>query len=124
MTLVTKIAVVHIAGNHYTTTQTRKMDYTNDQFIFLLEEVDRQGGARLPERCVGSVASYKLKDKITKTLTCFCGEESMLVIPYVPAASEKEIVKLKARGAGFATVCANCDSVGAWPRFEAALGED
>lgn len=95
------------------------MEYSPDELDDLISDVESQGGALLPETCEGRFAIYAIpgSDKTIKAQTCGCGNNTMLVAPYEPAANAKDRKKLLTRGAGFVRACAVCDDVGSWPRF-------
>lgn len=99
--------------------------YSPDQFNALVADVDRQGGALLPEPCQGRTLKYpKARGKgHDKAETCSCGNESMAVITYDLPDSKKLAQAMRDRGAGFARVCLVCDYGGLWPRFIKAVGE-
>lgn len=88
--------------------------YTDDLFIRLLDEVEKQGGSLLPERCAGK--KFRLKMKSGNTMrwkdywTTGCGYDSRFDVPYEPLLAhdaEKRVV----------TVCAVDDMMHLWPRF-------
>lgn len=91
------------------------MDYRLDAFEGLIKEVEFQGGALLPERCLPESVDYKQEGRteVPDTFTCGCGNFSRVVSPY---AGEGE-------NGNFITACAVCDNVGAWPRYEEAVKE-
>ena len=111
--------------------------YDND-FISLLEEVERQGGELLPETCLPGeyVITISKKGggvKKRKVLTTGCGNEHRLEIPYdpstpvaVPQTPTAEDPEPKAKrhagdhGLGKVIVCATDDAVDRWPRFAKA----
>lgn len=104
------------------------MDYTPDEFLVLLEEVERQGGVHLPDPCTPQ--SFRLKQpdakgemKWKEVFLTGCGKDMRFAVTYEPAAARnaKERQAMQERGAGFATVCARDDDMGKWPRF-AKLG--
>lgn len=98
------------------------MDYEYDQFAALVAEVERQGGALLPEKCEGTTIEYKMDKKIDKVRTCECGNETMLISTYEVSgfATKKKAVE---RGGGFVRACAVCDNVGEWARYAKALDD-
>lgn len=120
------------------------MNYNPDDFLRLMEEAERQGGAHLPDRC--EPGSYDLDmpngsgRRTTKTVkTSGCGQETQFVLPYDPAqkveipgyggpenadgepktatVSANDAKAMNQRLAGLLTVCAVDDNVGLWPRF-------
>lgn len=101
------------------------MNYSPDEWDALTEEVERQGGALLPDVCAGRFVSFTVKnsDRVTKAKTCGCGNESMAVTIYDPHKNQSVAKKMRERGAGFARVCLVCDSVGSWPDFEHVIAE-
>lgn len=101
------------------------MNYSPDEWDALTAEVERQGGALLPDECKGRYVSFPVKnsDRMTKAQTCGCGNDSMAVTIYEPHKNANVAKKMRSRGAGFARVCLVCDSVGAWPSFAHVLEE-
>lgn len=101
------------------------MDYSPDEWPLLVAEIERQGGAVLPDPCVGTVAKFASpnKTRINKTYTCHCHtpgdpRQSMFVAVYDASDDEEENKALRERGAGFVRACVRCDGAGLWPRFE------
>ncbi len=101
------------------------MDYTHEEWPLLVAEIERQGGALLPEQCTGTVVKFPSpnKTRVNKSRTCNCHTEgdprqTMFVATYDVADNEKEAKKLRDRGAGFVRACARCDGAGFWPRYE------
>lgn len=102
------------------------MNYSPDGFNALHLEVDRQGGALLPDVCSPQSIEFRIKDGYIKNdkqkrVTCGCGNLSRFVLPYKGEDKDKK--------ASFVTFCAVCDSGGAWPRtckavYEADPGAD
>lgn len=92
------------------------MNYSPDEFLALVQEVERQGGAHLPDECEPVTINYKIGNRKTKVNSCHCGNESIFVTVYEPTA-DAEKRNAKARGGGFARTCAVCDEMGAWPRY-------
>lgn len=93
------------------------MDYSADAFNMLYTEIERQGGALLPDSCLPldiefTVPPYtkaqKLKGKDGEG-TCGCGNQTRFVHTYDPGP--------EAAKPGFVTACAVCDSAGGWPRY-------
>lgn len=97
--------------------------YSPNQFTTLCEEVDRQGGAVLPDTCVPELLKFPKpqSDKVDLAETCHCYNESMAVVTYDPSDTDERRKKMAERGAGFARVCLVCDAAGLWPRFDKAL---
>lgn len=102
------------------------MGYEPDQWVELISAVEGVGGALLPDKCQGKMIPFSIpkSDQVTKARTCNCKNKSMFVIPYEPAGNKKQKQEMRERGAGFARVCAVCDSVGAWPKFEHVMEDD
>lgn len=94
------------------------MDYSFEQFAALAAEVESQGGGHLTDECAPSVIQYAKPpgDKYDEVNSCHCGNESIFVTVYDPGSEDQR--KL---GSGFARACAVCDSMGAWPRYAAAM---
>ena len=97
--------------------------YSPDEFNALVAEVDRQGGALLPDLCEGRVLKYAKPRSKNHDLaqTCHCGNESMAVVTYEPSDDEEKDRQMRERGAGFARVCLVCDLAGLWPRYQEAV---
>lgn len=96
------------------------VQYSADDWQALQAEVDRQGGAILPEECIGEVLNFEAigpGGKGTRTRTCRCGNQSMAVLVYEPHVPAKDIAAVKARGGGFLRMCLTCDAAGVWPKF-------
>lgn len=101
------------------------MDYLPDEWPLLVSEIERQGGAMLPDFCLGSIAKFSSPNatRVTRVKTCHCHKDgdtvqTMFVSTYTPSDDEDESQELRERGAGFVRACAVCDSAGQWPRFE------
>lgn len=99
------------------------MDYEIDEFNALVSEIERQGGALLPDKCEGQIIEYKLDKKVDKVKTCECGNSTVTVSTYdaTPYAVKKKALE---RGGGFIKACAVCDSIGLWPRYIKAVSDD
>lgn len=99
------------------------MNYEPDDFLALLEEVERKGGAHLSVPCIPHEYKIKLPDasgrmRSRRSFTASCGKDAMFAVPYEPVArSPEEKKSMLERGAGFATVCAVDDDLGRWPRY-------
>jgi hypothetical protein len=128
------------------------MNYSPDDFMRLMEEAERQGGAHLNERCVPG--KYKLplpvagkeKPQMREIFTTGCNSEALFVIPYDPArhvvipsyngkddpAGDDKTMTVSVadnnatmnRGGGFTRVCAVDDDIGRWPRFQKAIKDE
>ena len=102
------------------------MNYSPDDFLRLLEEVERQSGVHLPEPC--TARSWRMQQPDAKgdmrwreVFATGCGKDKRFAVPYEPAAtSAKERQAMKERGAGFVYACAVDDDMGKWPRFAEA----
>ena len=105
------------------------MDYSPDAFAALWDEIEKQSGAMLPDKCETGSAAYTDPPYIqnlgvAKNVTCGCNNESRFVILYdIEPGTPKEERNRRKAGSGYATVCAVCDSVGAYPRFCEAVYE-
>lgn len=99
------------------------MNYSPDDFLTLLEEVERQGGVHLPDPCTAPSIRMKQPDaagnlKWKEVFLTGCGKDARFALPYEPAAeSAKDRQAMIERGAGFVTACAVDDDMGKWPRF-------
>lgn len=96
------------------------MSYSPDEWSALCDEIERTGGALLPDKCTGVTISFPVPGtrKKSKILTQHCEQETMLVIVYDPSMNDSERNSMSGRGAGYARVCGLCDAVGSWPRFQ------
>jgi hypothetical protein len=100
------------------------VSYHPNDLEALIEAVEEDRGAQLAEPCVGLPLRFKKPDpKDTSkqveytALTCNCAErddprEARLTIFYFGEDDENRQ----------ATVCANCDGVGEWPRYWDVVG--
>lgn len=97
-----------------------------EEIADIVATVEGQGGALLPDPCVGRKLTYTIppKNRKIKAETCGCyaehGMETMIVSTYDPSDSKKERKKMLARGAGYARACIVCDAVGDWPKIKEA----
>lgn len=93
------------------------MKYTRGSWEALAEAIEQQGGMLLPEPCLGGRIDYELPQKEAvpddPSTRCACGNETRAVIPYESIEFDKP-----QSGTELVSVCAVCDGVGAWPRFE------
>jgi hypothetical protein len=87
------------------------MNYSPEEFEALHAEIERQGGALLPDLCEQQTIVYEKplykRNKTEKRATCGCGNLTMFVSEY-PFSKNKS---------HFVTSCAVCDSMGDWPRY-------
>lgn len=102
------------------------MEYGPNEWTGLVAEVERQGGALLPDECRSELIP-ELSVHHNKAETCGCDNQSKLVSIYEPCDFKKTTGggptandQIK-RGSGFVTACAVCDDMGAWPRYEKAV---
>lgn len=92
------------------------MNYGQSAFEALVESIEGQGGAMLPETCTPEELSFKPPQKhIPGSFTQGCNNHSMAVVTYDPESDKAP------SGSGYVRVCAVCDAVGAMPRFEGAV---
>lgn len=122
------------------------MNYSPDNFLRLMDEAERQGGAHSSDVC--KPQNYKLKmpvpgnpskRKWRNYTTTGCGSEARFLIPYDPSKpvtvqhkgvttedrpTESSRAAMNERGAGMAVVCAVDDAMGLWPRFAHVIQED
>jgi hypothetical protein len=96
------------------------VNYSQEDFIKLIEEVEFQGGTHLDEDCEPVVVALKKehpRGKASRFKLARCGNPALFDIPYglenPGPAGEMGIIK----------VCAVDDSIGLWPRFKHALEE-
>lgn len=87
------------------------MNYSSDQFLRLMEEVEEQGGEHLDELCTARRFEF-CGDKIKPVTLPGCGNSSVFQIPY--AATDKNG---REKGMQDVKVCAVDDALGYWPRF-------
>jgi hypothetical protein len=87
------------------------MNYSIDEFNAVAEEVEKQGGALLNEKCVAKDIIYTappyVKASTNFLVTCGCSNVSRFAIEYNGDDSKTHLV----------TACAICDGLGAWPRY-------
>ena len=93
------------------------MDYEPEQFLKLIEAVEEQAGAVLPDACEPKRFQLNQPKKdgsenIVTLATQGCGKHARFMIQYSPTNSAEP---------KFITLCAYCDNVGAMPRFREAL---
>lgn len=90
------------------------MNYSQEDFIELIEAVEEQGGTHLDEDCAKKVVLVKKRvprGKTSRFALARCGNASLFEIPY-------ELEDTGTAGeVGIIRVCAVDDNVGAWPRF-------
>lgn len=98
------------------------MEYNPDEFVALSAEVERQGGALLPDKCLGQLLTYVIQERENKVYTCQCRNNTMFISTYEPTIASEKKGSLD-RGGGFVRACAVCDSMGKWPRYEKAVEE-
>lgn len=122
------------------------MNYSPDNFLRLMEEVESQGGAHSSDACMPQPFRIKLPEegnpskRVWKTrYTSGCRAEARFLVPYDPTTpvtvehkgvethdepSETELAGMNERDAGMAVVCAVDDAMGLWPRFANVIQED
>jgi hypothetical protein len=106
------------------------MQFTETQFLNLMEAVHDAGGESLPERCDGRVLKYTQEDskgrqKTYETKTQGCKRDSRFVVPYeLGDLSTKDRNAMLKRGGGFIKACAHDDDMGQWPRFRKKVMDD
>lgn len=104
------------------------MNYHPDDFLRLLEGVEAEGGAMLPDRCRATKYALRIPDadselRFRDFFTTGCGQDTRFVLPYkLPKGKLGE--KMESRGGGLVTVCAVDDEVGKWPRYAHLIEED
>lgn len=94
------------------------MNYSQQEFFALMEEVEFQGGEHVDTPHMPD--TFRLKsspDGPEKTQeTCGCKHAALFNIPYgLPNSGGTAEM-------GTALACAVCDNMGQWPRFTHALG--
>lgn len=96
------------------------MNYSQLEFLRLMEEVEFQNGVHLDRDCVPSTFRMKSKPNGPERTyeTSSCGNTTMFQVPY--AQEDKGGVVTHAA----VTVCAVDDDMGLWPRFAHALKGD
>lgn len=115
-----------------------KLNYHPDVLDTLIQEVEIQRGALLPDPCtpIKFKAPKKIGGPLKPAETQACGNDTLLVSVYDPGATvqyevegetvvhsvdKKEAQAMIKRGHGFITACAVCDNMGAWPRYKDAV---
>lgn len=96
------------------------MELHPSDFLALTAEIERQGGAVLPEKCRGRGFTIILPDQRgkrvpTRKSTCRCNNESRVAVPLLPPEDPDE--EVSQRDDELAVLCAVCDDVGKMPRF-------
>lgn len=94
------------------------MNYTEQQFVRLMEMVEAEGGEHLDEQCKGrrfeiSGEPYLKTQRVTLP---YCGNSALFEIPY-----EKPVDGTNAAVLDKVRVCALDDMVGLWPRYEECM---
>lgn len=80
-------------------------------------EVERQGGARLPDPCAPQQVTINYKKthpdgRPQKATTCGCGDEAVFVVPYEHETKNEP---------AYVRFCAYCDGADMWPRFQETM---
>jgi hypothetical protein len=89
------------------------VEYQQDEFFALMEQVEDQGGDHLPERCKAQRYTFT-GDQIKPVTLPSCGNETLFSIPYVGEKDKPSAI----------TVCAVDDNMGMWPRFAGVMNDD
>lgn len=86
------------------------MDYKQQEFFALIEEVEAQGGGHLDKQC--KAKTYKFGNNHKPLTLPSCGNSALFVVPY-------EALNKDGSEAGMhpLEVCAVDDDMGRWPRF-------
>lgn len=111
------------------------MLYNPDDFFALIEAVEEEGGAHLPEPCAPPRYRIKLPDpasglrRMQTMQATGCHRETRFVIPYDKPIYERheDTGKIVAEGEvepSTLAVCAVDDDLGKWPRFAGAITKD
>lgn len=61
------------------------MRYTNDDFIRLIDEVERHGGELVDDTCHADELTYEYEGRVHRVMTSGCEMPVVFVIPYDPA---------------------------------------
>lgn len=89
------------------------MNYSPDEFEALHREIERQGGALLPDICEAENVVFKkpqyIRNKVEKKATCACGNLSRFVSEYDSGDPNEP--------SHFIAACSVCDNMGDWPRY-------
>lgn len=122
------------------------MQYHPDDFLQLLDEVERQGGGLLQNKCKGRKIAYPRSagNNMDIAVTTGCGKQARFAVHYLDRDSALEMgdfdfpardylghvkddagevdfdfsgVKVDESEPQFAAVCAEDDAMGLWPRF-------
>lgn len=88
-----------------------------DLFQQIIVQVEDEGGAMLPDACDPQKLTVKTPSGMGMITTVGCRGMSRMIVPYKVYHNSHV-----SRGGGFLTVCANCDRVDLWPRFQTKEG--
>jgi len=108
------------------------------QLLELMERVEAQGGAHLPDHCKPDVYKIKVKQPdgsfiVKRVFTSGCEREALFVMPYrldqqvrvqyggktsISSPHPDDIKAMEARGGGFVKACANDDRMDLWPKLQ------
>lgn len=103
------------------------MNFHPEDFLALEEEVERQGGAVLPDTCRGVGFNIMLPNERgkrvpTRKSTCRCNNKTLLAIPrLVPDDPDEEVTE---KDDELVILCAVCDDAGKMPRFRDVIDHD
>lgn len=100
------------------------MMYHPEDFLRLMEAVEEDGGMLLSDPCQPKAYRLQIPDQVTgekkhkQFFTHSCGQDMRVAINYRkprdPVGEQSGIIGL----------CAACDDLGKWPRFQTAIQED
>lgn len=80
------------------------MNYSQDEFFELMDQVEAQGGTHLDEMCKAKTYEFT-GDRIKPATLPGCGNVALFDVPFLDNSSDG------------VTVCAVDDDMGKWPRF-------
>lgn len=93
------------------------MNYSQEEFLRLMEAVEEQGGEHLDDLCSAKTYEFTGKELARVTLPG-CGNTSLFAVPYDALAKDGTEV-----GPQPVTACAVDDNMGAWPRFVGVMDQ-
>lgn len=94
------------------------MNYSLDGFEAIVAAIEASGGAYTEDYHLSEPVIFTgCQKQIPDTETCGCSKPALAVLTYDPMLAKPP------SGSGFVQVCIVCDSVGAFPRFEADVRE-
>jgi hypothetical protein len=96
----------------------------------LIDEVEHQAGAMLPDPCIPGDITFgkeyiQAHQGTLKGVTCGCKNDNVRFVNVYETDDSDEGKAQRKRGGGFVTACAVCDNMAHWPRFiDAVIDSD